>query len=107
MITKKLPVRQTGSFLNQEDHSPGEWFPQKPMAIEDKKAPFAVEERCGLIAAPIQQREVIQVNDKNSQSQTKWNCKHHKYGRFLKVNYAVVSVLFSPSDREAGIQFVN
>ena len=67
-----------GSFFEAQNHWLGQWFRRAKGDKVDRKTPFA---RIRMRSANCirKQREDIQMslNDVNSLSHTKWNCKYH------------------------------
>ena len=66
-------------FLYTENHWLGQWFKKAYGDEADKETPFALYWKCGRQLHKEKQREDIQMslNDVNSLSHTKWNCKYH------------------------------
>ena len=62
-----------------ENHWLGQWFKKAYGDEADKETPFALYWKCGRQLHKEKQREDIQMslNDINSLSHTKWNCKYH------------------------------
>lgn len=65
-------------FLHIENQWLGQWF-KRASAMRKKKAPFAIIEVRSANCTTTKQRECIQMglNDINSLSHTRWNCKYH------------------------------
>ena len=65
-------------FAVYENHTLGVWF-KKASAMRKTKNSFCVEWKCGLPTAQTKAKggHSMSVNDINSLSHTKWNCKYH------------------------------
>ena len=71
-------LRQSVSFLYLENHSLGEWFIGRLLSImKTEKLPLLYNRSAVWQLHKIKQWEVIKMNDVNSLSHTRWNCKYH------------------------------
>ena len=99
-------------FLYKENHSLDEWFGGSLLAVMRKKPPFVII-RSGLPTE--KQKEDIQMglNDINSLSHTKWNCKYHivfapKYRRkvFYKEHKAAIGKILRELCEWKGVRII-
>ena len=63
--------------MYEENHSQGEWFKRSLMAMMKGKNSLCYSRSAVCQLHKKKQREVIAMNDVNSLSHTKWNCKYH------------------------------